>query len=173
MNKMRKITVAVLALTLATSVVAEDFSDTARVISSTPNYHEVISPRQECWTETVPSSYSPSPERSNAGAIVGGIAGAIIGNQVGGGRGREAATGLGAAIGAITGDRLGNSAPQQPAYVTQQVQRCQTVNDTRQVVSGYNVVYRYAGRDVKVTLPYDPGDTVTVGVGVLRGRKGV
>jgi uncharacterized protein YcfJ len=167
---MLNITVSVLALTLVASAVAEDFTDTAQVISSTPNYREVSSPRQECWTEAVPSSYSPYQERSYAGAIIGGIAGAIIGNRVGGGRGKEAATGLGAAIGALTGDRLGNGAPQQPAYATQQVQRCQAVNDTRQVNSGYNVVYRYAGRDVMVTLPYDPGDTVTVGVGVLRGR---
>lgn len=169
MNKVKKITAFILGIAVATSANATDFTDTAPVISTTPNYREVSYPRQECWSEDVPVQV-PQQGRSSMGAIVGGIAGAIIGNQVGGGHGKEAATGVGAAIGAITGERMSNNEAGQPAYAMRRVQRCQNVNDTKQIVSGYTVVYRYAGRDVKVTLPYDPGNAVTVGVSVLVGR---
>lgn len=52
---------------------------------------------------------------------------------------------------------------------------CRTVTTPREYVTGYSVVYRYNGRDIKTTLPSDPGPTVRVGIGVLdgaRGRKG-
>ena len=32
---------------------------------------------------------------------------------------------------------------------------------------GYRVVYRYNGRDIATTMPYDPGHTVRVSVGVV------
>lgn len=56
----------------------------------------------------------PPQERSNTGAIIGGLAGALLGNTVGGGTGRIAATAIGAGTGAIVGDRLDNqqSVPQ-------------------------------------------------------------
>jgi acyl dehydratase len=37
----------------------------------------------------------------------------------------------------------------------------------RDVVKGYTVVYRYGGREITTTLPYDPGPTVRVGVSVV------
>jgi hypothetical protein len=51
---------------------------------------------------------------------------------------------------------------------------CKTVTVPREYVKGYAVVYRYNGRDIKTTLPSDPGPTVRVGIGVIdsaRGRK--
>jgi hypothetical protein len=96
---------------------------------------------------------------------VGGVAGGLLGSQVGRGSGRTAATAAGAIGGAIVGDRLQNS---QTAG-TQVVQRCRTVESTRDVVKGYTVVYRYNGRDITTTLPYNPGTTVRVGVGVVDG----
>ena len=46
-------------------------------------------------------------------------------------------------------------------------QQCRTVTATREYVKGYTVVYRYNGRDIKTTLPYEPGPTVRVGIGVI------
>jgi len=101
-----------------------------------------------------------SENRSATGAVVGGIAGGLLGSQVGGGSGRNAATAAGAIAGAIIGDRVANpSSPQ-----TQQVQRCRQVNDYHEEISGYNVVYRYQGREITTRLPYKPGRTVQVGV---------
>lgn len=81
------------------------------------DYITVEHPRQECWTEQVAARSS-----DYSGAIIGGIAGGILGNQVGGGSGKTIATGVGAATGAVIGDRMSS-----PTVATQTVQRCRTV----------------------------------------------
>jgi uncharacterized protein YcfJ len=102
----------------------------------------------------------------SAGAAVGGAAGAVLGNQVGSGSGRTAATGAGAVAGAVVGDRVATGANQRAA--AQPVQRCRTVDaGGRDVIRGYRVVYRYNGRDIATTMPYDPGTTVRVSVGAI------
>lgn len=101
-----------------------------------------------------------SENRSASGAIIGGIAGGLLGSQVGGGSGRNAAAAAGAIVGSIVGDRVAN--PEAPQ--TQQVQRCRQVESYHEEVSGYNVVYRYNGREITTRLPYQPGATVRVGV---------
>ncbi len=110
---------------------------------------------------------NPDSNRSYTGAVVGGVAGAIIGNQVGKGRGNAAATAAGAIAGAMIGDRIDNAQTAQ----AQPVQRCRTVETTREVIRGYTVVYRYNGRDATTTLPYDPGKTVRVAVGVIDEQR--
>src|SRR5512135_3571055 len=78
---------------------AEGFTTRARVLSSTPVYDTVNSPRRECWTET--DGYETRSTRdSNGGAILGAIAGGLIGSTVGKGNGRVAAAAVGAATGA-------------------------------------------------------------------------
>jgi len=87
------------------SVSAADFTDTARVISSSPIYERVNDSRRECTMETV---QVPAQERSMGGAVVGGLAGGLLGSQVGGGRGSTAAAGAGAVAGAVIGDNVSN-----------------------------------------------------------------
>lgn len=108
---------------------------------------------------------NPDSNRSATGAIVGGAAGGLLGSQVGRGDGRTAATATGAIAGAVVGDRVDNrqTAAGQPA------QRCRTVEMTREVVRGYTVVYRYNGRDITTTMPYDPGQAVRVAVSAIDG----
>lgn len=43
------------------------------------------------------------------GAIIGGVAGAVLGHQIGGGKGRDAATVLGGVAGAAAGSQVGKS----------------------------------------------------------------
>lgn len=113
---------------------------------------------------------NPSSDPSYTGSVLGGAAGAIIGNQVGQGRGNIVATAAGAIAGALVGDRLqrGNAATQTQS---RQEQHCKDVDNYRDVVKGYTVVYRYNGRDITTALPYNPGKTVTVGIGVLTQGK--
>lgn len=155
---------------------ATDFVDTARVISSTPIYERVNSPRQSCWTETVNSSgtvtRSAPEERSIGGALIGGVVGGIVGNQVGQGHGNTAATAAGAIAGAIIGDRLGNQNQSRSIETVQAPQvreerRCRQVDNYTEVIRGYNVTYRYSGHDVTVRLPDRPGNTLRVGVSVV------
>lgn len=106
-----------------------------------------------------------SPDRPVSGAVVGAAAGGLLGAQVGKGGGRNATAAAGAVVGAVAGDRVQNA--QRTAAAP--AQQCRTVSVTRDVIRGYTVVYHYSGRDVTVTLPHDPGPTVSVGVGIVDG----
>jgi uncharacterized protein YcfJ len=108
---------------------------------------------------------NPDSERSMAGSVVGGAAGGLLGAQIGNGNGRTAAAATGAIAGAMAGDRIDNrsTAAAPPA------ERCRTVEAARDIIRGYTVVYRYNGRDVTTTMPYDPGPTLRVGITALDG----
>ncbi|OGA23692.1 MAG: hypothetical protein A3I02_16175 [Betaproteobacteria bacterium RIFCSPLOWO2_02_FULL_67_26] len=108
---------------------------------------------------------NPDSERPMTGAVVGGVAGGLLGAQVGKGSGQNAAAAAGAVVGAVAGDRVQN--PQRAAAAP--AQQCRTIQMTREVIRGYTVVYQYNGRDITTTLPYDPGQTVRVGIGVIDG----
>lgn len=107
---------------------------------------------------------NPESERPVTGSVIGAAAGGLLGAQVGRGSGRDAAAAAGAVTGVVVGDRVQN--PQQTAS-SAPAQQCRTVTLTRDVVKGYTVVYRYNGRDITTTLPYQPGRTVQVGVGII------
>ncbi len=127
-----------------------------RVLSSTPIVAQVGVPRQVCTTQQVPVAQP----RSGAGAAVGALAGGVLANAAAHGPGQAAATLMGIMGGAMIGDRL-----EGPAGVSMQsVQRCsQQVVYEHQTV-GYNVVYRYAGKQYAVQMPHDPGKTIALKV---------
>ncbi len=135
---------------------ASDFVDTAQVISAKPIIERVSDSRQEC--DNVPA---PQKSGSIVAPIVGGLLGGLLGHQVGRGSGQTAATVIGATGGAVAGSVIGNRAGEPPA------QQCRTIESSHEVVNGYDVVYRYNGRDVNVALPYNPGTTLTVGVAAI------
>jgi uncharacterized protein YcfJ len=110
---------------------------------------------------------NPDSNHSATGGIIGGVAGALLGSQIGGGSGNKAATAAGAIIGAMAGDRVAN--PDQPH--TELVERCRQVDSFRDVIKGYNVTYRYNGQDIAITLPYQPGSTLRVGVSVIEDQQ--
>lgn len=113
---------------------------------------------------------NPDGPGVSGGTIAGGLVGGLIGSQVGRGHGRDAATAVGAVTGALVGSQLSSGNPPQADYSdTRPVQHCRQVDDgSRQEISGYSVTYRYHGRDITTTMPYDPGPTVRIGVGVER-----
>lgn len=166
-----RIALVVSLAALASSLYAADFTDLAPVISSTPIYERVNAPRQECWNETVTTHRYRRDRSSGVGALIGGIAGGIIGHQVGKGTGKDVATAVGAVTGAIVGDRIDNQDEGYYESRPRSVQRCRTVDDYREEIRGYNVIYRYAGRDITARLPYDPGPHVRIAIGVIdQGR---
>ena len=136
---------------------ASDFVDIAQVISSRPIIERVTESRQVC--DPVPAQQSSG--NSIVAPILGGVVGGLLGHQVGRGSGQTAATIIGAAGGAVAGSAIANNANAQPA------QQCRMVQTSRDVVNGYDVIYRYNGRDANVKLPYSPGSTIRVGVSVV------
>lgn len=142
-------------LLFATALVASGLTlaqDYGRVISATPIIQQVTTPRQVCTTEQV----SVQQPKSGAGALMGAIAGGAIGNSVGGGSGRTAATVLGVVGGAMVGDRIEGSSPNQ----VQNVQRCETQNFYENRTVAFNVVYEYAGKQYSAQMLNDPGDSI-------------
>jgi uncharacterized protein YcfJ len=157
---------ALIALAAAAVAHAETFVDIARVRNVEPQYESVAVPRQECVNQVV-SEVQRTDTRNYGGAIIGGIAGALLGNQVGGGHGREAATAVGAVVGAMTGDNLANrDAYPQYAQVPREVTSCRTVQDMQQRLTGYRVDYEYRGQLYSTFMPQDPGRTLRVRVSV-------
>jgi len=87
---------------------------------------------------------------------MGAIAGGAIGNAIGKGEGRAIATMIGVIGGAIAGDKV--EGPQ--ATQTQTQQTCTTQQGYENRLTGYNVVYEFAGKQYNVQLPRDPGPTI-------------
>ena len=133
----------------------------------------------------VDAGYQPQPapqvgDRTvGAGTVIGAILGGVIGHQFGGSSGgRDVGTGVGIAIGGLVGNQIDNTPSTAPGYApqaagparvdyvpeTRTVQRCRTVYDARDEVTGYNVAYRYQGRDYTTRMAYDPGATMRVQV---------
>jgi uncharacterized protein YcfJ len=141
----------------------DGFVTRARVLSSTPIYDTVNEPRRECWSETVGyETRSYRDGNDHGGAILGAIAGGLLGSTVGKGDGRVAAAAVGAATGAVVGDRWNGGGTRYEETRPRQVERCRVNDNYRQVVSGYDVRYRFQGRVYATQLPYNPGKWLTL-----------
>ncbi|MFN3716661.1 MAG: glycine zipper 2TM domain-containing protein [Thiobacillus sp.] len=142
----------------------DGFVTQARVLSSTPIYETINEPRRECWTETVGYERTTARDGNNTGgAILGALAGGLIGSTVGKGNGKVAAAAVGAATGAVVGDRWNDGAGRYESR-PRQVERCQVQNNYRDVITGYDVRYRFQDREYTTRLPYDPGKWLTLNV---------
>ena len=164
---MKRLALIPILATAAISAHADTFVDSARVRSVQPQYESVSTPRKECTSQWVNETRRVESDRQYGGAVVGGLAGAVLGNQVGGGHGREAATALGAVLGAFTGDRVQNrDRADQYEQVPREVTSCRTVNDVQQRLTGYQVSYEYRGQQFTALLPQNPGSNLQVRVSV-------
>lgn len=167
MNLKTKIIASICCLGMLPLAQANDFEDTARVVSVTPQVEQINQPRQDCRTDYVAVQQPQQQQKNYAGAIIGGIAGGLLGNQVGKGSGRTVATAGGAIAGAMVGDHLGNSTTSTaPAYAQQPVQSCRMVDSWQSRTTGYAVTYTYRGQTHTSVLPYQPGRTIRVRVSV-------
>ncbi|HMA08076.1 MAG TPA: glycine zipper 2TM domain-containing protein [Ramlibacter sp.] len=164
---MKRLALVALFATTAVAVHAETYVDYARVRSAQPQYESISVPRQECSSQVVNEVQPVGGQRQYGGAVLGGLAGALLGNQVGGGHGREAATAVGAVVGAFTGDQLANAnTPSGYQQVPREVTSCRTVNELQTRISGYRVDYEYRGQSFTTMLPENPGPQLQVRVSI-------
>lgn len=110
-------------------------------------------PERRCWVERSEVRSDPNV----GGAIVGGIIGGVLGHQVGGGRGKDAATAGGAIAGAAIGSQAGRDGP---GYA-RDFRRCETA------ASGppefWDVTYNFRGIEHHVQMSAPPaGPTILV-----------
>lgn len=173
---MNKIALATLTVLSAVSAQAFAVETTADVVRVEPMYQRMEVPHQRCHTEQVTQQVQTNQGRSNgnvAGSVLGGLAGALIGAQIGDGSGKKAAI----AAGAIGGTMLGSDMTKDSnsgGYTTQTVpvERCSTVIETQESVSGYRVTYRYAGIEYTTTMQEKPGRRIPVDVQVTPRQYG-
>lgn len=179
---------------VASAASAADYSDVATVISATPIYDRVSTPRRECVTEQVTTFderrvrrpvedryASDSRGSSGAGTVLGAIIGGVVGHQFGNSTGgRDHGTAAGAVVGGLIGNSIENDNTDsgyrrassrdygqvERIPVTRDVQRCNVVSESRDEIRGYDVRYRYHDREYTTRLAYDPGPTMPVNVDV-------
>lgn len=156
---------ALMAATFSSPVMANDqYTDSARVLSVTPQTERVNVPRQECRTEYQQQSYSNPNQNSIMGAVIGGVAGGLLGNTVGRGSGRVAAAAVGAGVGAVAGDRIANNRSNTTTTRTVPVEVCYQVDHWQNVNAGYFVTYEYNGRTYDTVTAAHPGNYIDVNV---------
>ena len=169
---MKRAVIICLTTLLAAGVQAQTFNDTARVRTVNPQYENVSVPRNECTNQWVTEPQPVASSRNYGGLAIGGVAGAVLGHQIGGGRGRDAATAVGAIVGALAGEQLANQNswgggyPQAAPLQQRQVQSCRTVNDVQPRLTGYKVEYEYRGQVYNTVTRENPGRTLALRVSV-------
>ena len=161
-----------------------NYQDYARVKNVTPEYQRVNSPQQDCRNEYIrDSNYEghrrdrSTSDRSYTGTVVGGVTGALLGSRFGKGKGSTAATAVGAIAGAVIGDKVaanGGIFASNDDYRDRdhdshgrEVQRCRTVDHYENRLTGYRVVYEYAGRNYTTVMKNQPGRQIPVQVSVV------
>lgn len=109
----------------------------------------------------------------NVATLLGGLVGAALGSKVGGGSARYATAAVGSMVGSMAGREIyeGTQRQRQEARVTV----CDPVRDdvreagygdVQDDVVGYDVTYRYGGREYTTRTDHHPGDRIRVRVDV-------
>jgi uncharacterized protein YcfJ len=178
---MNKTLVAVAVASAFTSLgaFAESFTDSAPVVGVRAITERIPVNREECWSEQRRGYEDRTVTRQDngaqigAGTVLGAVIGGVVGHQMGSSSGgRDRGTAAGAIIGGLVGnqvDRNNNGPASQEVEVERRprdVERCRTIQEVREVASGYDVRYRYGNREFVTRLPYDPGRRVRVAVDI-------
>lgn len=138
----------------------------AEVLTVKDAMQTVSTPQQQCEQVLVQRQAPVQDERRVAGTVLGAVAGGLLGNQVGGGSGKKVATVAGAAAGAYAGNQVQKNL--QEGDVTSATEtRCKTVQKRSQKQVGYDVTYRFEGKEDTVRMSFKPGKYIPVRDGQL------
>jgi len=146
--------------------------DYARVVHVQPIYHRIERsiPRETCWNERV-QVQQPHRYRNDSytDEILGGIIGGAIGNAVGHNKSnKKVQAAIGAALGASIAHDMNRPRHSDYGVSYRDEQRCAVEHDVEyhEEVSGYNVTYRYHGREYQTRTRRHPGKRIRVQVDV-------
>jgi uncharacterized protein YcfJ len=138
----------------------------AEVLKVTPVTRTIHTPRQKCHDEQVTHQAPVKDEHQVLGTIAGAMIGGVIGHQVGGGSGRDLATVAGAAGGGYAGNRIQKNLQDRDTATTTE-QKCATVYDSSEKITGYQVRYRLGGKEATLKMDHDPGPRIPLRDGQL------
>jgi uncharacterized protein YcfJ len=145
-----------------------DFAEVVRV-EPLRRQVRVSEPVRECWQETSRASEGPFSSNHVGATLLGSTLGVVVGNQIGHGRGKDAARVAGALIGGAIGHDVSVDRRRQ-TYGTEgrTYERCEVRyrDSFEERIDGYDVTYEYAGREYVTRMPYDPGERIRVRVDV-------
>lgn len=133
----------------------------AEVVTAKEVFETVVTPREHCEDVQVQKQAPVKDDKRIAGTAIGAVAGGLIGSTIGGGKGKTAATVAGAAAGGFAGNQVQKNM-QQKDVVTATERQCKTVQDKSQKLVGYNVTYRFEGKEGQVRTSFKPGATLPV-----------
>lgn len=128
----------------------------ADVVSAREVTETIRTPREECADVAVRRKAPVQDEYRIAGTAIGAVAGGLLGSTIGAGSGRTVATVAGAAAGGYAGNKV-QQGMQERDVTTSTERRCKTVFDTSRKHLGFDVTYRYEGREDVVRMAHDPG----------------
>ena len=149
-----------------TTLVEDKKPQFAEVIDSKPITETYYTERRECYDEVVQHQAEVKDANRVTGTVIGAVLGAVVGKQVGGGNGKKLATVAGAAAGGYAGNTVQKNMQQKDVYTTTE-QRCNTVQDPQQKITGYSVTYQLEGKTDTVIMDHKPGATIPVANGQL------
>jgi uncharacterized protein YcfJ len=164
---------AAIAMTLSLPIFANPntHTDTARVTHVEPVYTTVEHriPRETCWKDTVRTD-KRAHRQSGTPVILGGVIGGLLGNELGDNRDNKR---IGAVVGSILGasiasDIQGQHPSRNHHRRYEEIERCEIshTSEIEQVLDGYEVDYRYRGKNYSTFMKHHPGDQLTVSVRV-------
>lgn len=144
--------------------------DRAKVTWVEPVYNElrVTTPVRECYESR---DYRRGPQQSYTSTIAGGLIGGVIGNQFGGGNGQTAMTVAGALLGGSVGRDMSSNQYRQSDYGYREQCDIRYQDRYEQRVEGYEVGYRYKGREYTTFMDHHPGKFIPVEVTARPSRR--
>lgn len=168
MNKLLTTIAVITTMSFATSASADEY---ATVTAVKPNYQNVQVPRYrtDCQVKKVPIYGNVQNGQAGTGdVIVGAIIGGAIGNQVGGGSGKDAATVLGAIIGADVANKRTTQQQEIVGYREEQTCNNVTYYETQEELKNYTIQYEWRGiqGSTRTYNNYRVGDRIPVEVTV-------
>jgi uncharacterized protein YcfJ len=138
----------------------------AEVLAVKEAKQTVSTPQEKCEQVVVQRQAPVQDEKRIAGTVLGGVAGGLLGSQIGGGSGKKVATVVGAAGGAYAGNQVQKGMQQRDTQSATET-RCKTINVRSEKLVGYDVTYRYEGKEDTVRMSYNPGKQIPVVKGKL------
>lgn len=138
----------------------------AEVLAVKEAMQSVSTPHEKCEQVVVQRQAPVQDEKRIAGTVLGGVAGGLLGSQIGGGSGQKVATVLGAAGGAYAGNQAQKGMQQRDTDSVSE-RRCKTVSVRSEKLVGYDVTYRYEGKEDTVRMSHNPGKQIPVVKGQL------
>lgn len=155
------IVIVLLAVNIFTGCEALNKPKFAEVVGVVEVTETTETPREVCEDVQVRQQAAVKDPHRITGTVIGGVAGGVLGNQIGKGTGKTLATVGGAAGGAYVGSQVQKSM-QKSDVITTTKRSCKTVYDKTQKVVGYDVTYRYQGKEGVVRTTFKPGPTLPV-----------